>query len=98
MADNKAVPVFEKPDLSGLQDREEGRLSRKIKESPFMVAGLSGCTLACIYGAYRFKRRGHLSISNYLMQLRVAAQGTVITCLTLGVVYSLFQRFTKKEE
>lgn len=31
------------------------------------------------------------------MQLRVAAQGTVIACLTLGIMKSLYDKLTKKD-
>ncbi|GFT43700.1 HIG1 domain-containing protein [Nephila pilipes] len=71
------------------------KLTRKSKDSPLMVAGLSSFFIIAAYGIYKFKNRGNLSASNYLMQLRVTAQGAVITCLTVGVVKSLYDRYNK---
>lgn len=59
--------------------------------------GLAGCAFVVAYGLYRYKNRGKLSASNYLMQLRVTAQGAVIGCLTLGIMKSLYDRLTKKD-
>ena len=59
--------------------------------------GLAGCAFIVAYGLYRYKNRGKLSASNYLMQLRVTAQGAVIGCLTLGVMKSLYDKFIKKD-
>lgn len=55
-----------------------------------LVVGLTGLVLACGIGAYKFKRRGTMSTSIFLMQLRVAAQGTVVGALTLGLAYQMF--------
>ncbi|XP_070494406.1 HIG1 domain family member 1C-like [Chironomus tepperi] len=76
------------------RDEEEtsSRLSRKAKESPFMLVGIGGLVLACGFAAYKFKHRGEMSTSVFLMQTRVAAQGTVVSCLTLGLLYSMFQK------
>jgi mitochondrial fission protein ELM1 len=76
------------------RDEEEvgNRLSRKAKESPFMLIGIGGLVLACGFAAYKFKHRGTMSTSVFLMQTRVAAQGTVVSALTLGLLYSMFQK------
>ncbi|XP_063235287.1 HIG1 domain family member 1A, mitochondrial-like [Bacillus rossius redtenbacheri] len=71
------------------------KLARKTKDAPFLVAGVVGCTLACAYGAYMFKRRS-LPMSVYLIQLRVAAQGTVVGCLAVGLAYSLARTYLFK--
>jgi hypothetical protein len=60
--------------------------------------GLAGLTLACLYGAYKFKHRGTMSTSVFLMQLRVAAQGTVVACLTAGIGYGLFKDYILKSD
>lgn len=60
--------------------------------------GLAGLTLACLYGAYKFKHRGTMSTSVFLMQLRVAAQGTVVACLSAGIGYSLFRDYVLKSD
>ncbi|KAG8186170.1 hypothetical protein JTE90_011994 [Oedothorax gibbosus] len=73
------------------------RLAKKSKESPLMVAGLSSFFVIAGYGIYKFRDR-KLSASNYLMQLRVTAQGAVIGCLTLGILKSLYDRYKRSDE
>ncbi|CAN8014033.1 unnamed protein product [Ixodes persulcatus] len=87
--------VFE-PTIS--EETTTSKLKRKYKESPFMVFGLTGCLCACAYGAYMYRRRKFFDTSVYMMQLRVAAQGTVVGFLTLGVSYSLVQRFLHRNQ
>lgn len=50
-------------------------------------------------GCYKYKSRGSMSTSMFLMQLRVAAQGTVVGALTIGMMYSMLNDyvFNKKE-
>ncbi|XP_014092707.1 HIG1 domain family member 1A, mitochondrial [Bactrocera oleae] len=74
-------------------ESEGGKLSRKIKDSPFMIIGLAGFVAAGIIGAYKYKNRGTMSTSVFLMQLRVAAQGTVVGALTLGLGYSMANEY-----
>ncbi|KAF8783338.1 HIG1 domain family member 1C-like [Argiope bruennichi] len=91
-------PQFEKPELNFESESTVQKLARKTKDSPLMVAGLSSFFIIAGYGIYKFRNRGKLSASNYLMQLRVTAQGAVITCLTVGVLKSLYDRFNRKSE
>lgn len=49
--------------------------------------------IACAVGAYKYKHRGSMSTSVFLMQLRVAAQGAVVSCLTLGLAYSMVDEY-----
>ncbi|CAO1326128.1 unnamed protein product [Diamesa hyperborea] len=69
------------------------KLQRKARESPVMPIGLAGLVIACGVGAYKYKHRGNMSTSVFLMQLRVAAQGAVVSCLTLGLAYSMFDEY-----
>ncbi|KFM62148.1 hypothetical protein X975_06173, partial [Stegodyphus mimosarum] len=85
-------PVFDYTAESSVQ-----KLARKSKDNPLMVIGLTGCFLVATYGIYKFRQRGKLSASNYLMQLRVMAQGTVIGCLTLGIVKSIYDKVASKK-
>lgn len=55
-----------------------------------LTLGILGFVTACGIGAYKYKRRGTMSTSVFLMQLRVAAQGTVVGALTLGLAYKMF--------
>lgn len=59
----------------------------------FIFAGLAGFVAAGIIGAYKYKNRGTMSTSVFLMQLRVAAQGTVVGALTLGLGYSMANEY-----
>ncbi|XP_058459681.1 HIG1 domain family member 1A, mitochondrial-like [Malaya genurostris] len=82
---------------------EEGsgeKLARKARESPFMPIGLAGLAIVCGVGAYKYKTRGAMSTSVFLMQLRVAAQGTVVGALTLGLAYTMLNEyyFNKKDD
>lgn len=82
---------------------EEGsgdKLARKARESPFMPIGLAGLAIVCGIGAYKYKNRGAMSTSVFLMQLRVAAQGTVVGALSLGLAYTMANEyiFNKKED
>lgn len=43
--------------------------------------------------AYKYKHRGQMSTSVFLMQTRVAAQGTVVSCLSLGLAYQMFNKW-----
>ncbi|XP_070495431.1 HIG1 domain family member 1B-like [Chironomus tepperi] len=84
-----------KQEIFVFPDEEEAskKLNRKAKESPFMIIGLTGLIGALGYSAYRFKNRGSMSTSVYLMQTRVAAQGAVVSCLALGVAYTMFNNY-----
>ncbi|XP_037043432.1 HIG1 domain family member 1A, mitochondrial-like [Bradysia coprophila] len=77
-------------------DTAGSKLARKSKDSPFLVAGLIGLVTVCGIGAYKFKHRGEMSTSVFLMQLRVAAQGTVVGALSLGLAYTMANRFLFK--
>ncbi|GAB6019331.1 HIG1 domain member 1A, mitochondrial [Chamberlinius hualienensis] len=81
----------------------EGRLAklwRKTKEAPYMPVGILGAAFGIGYGALKFKHRGKMSTSVYLIHMRVAAQGCIVAAVTLGVTYNLLRDyvFNKKEE
>lgn len=52
-----------------------------------------GLATAVGIGAYKFKHKGTMSTSVFLMQLRVAAQGTVVACLTAGLLYNMANEY-----
>ncbi|KAH8292407.1 hypothetical protein KR054_009399, partial [Drosophila jambulina] len=72
---------------------QANKLARKAKESPFMLVGIAGFVAAGLIGAYKYKNRGTMSTSVFLMQLRVAAQGTVVGCLTVGLAYTMAKEY-----
>ncbi|XP_049887441.1 HIG1 domain family member 1C [Pectinophora gossypiella] len=74
------------------------RLARKSKDSPFMILGIIGMIGVCGLGIYKYKTRGKMSTSVYLMQLRVAAQGTVVSALTIGLVYTMAKQHLFKDK
>nr|CAD7602451.1 unnamed protein product [Timema genevievae] len=88
--DNSALTVSFDEETHGT------KIVRKAKENPMLPLGLAGCIIACAVGAYKFKRRGDMSMSVFLMQLRVAAQGTVVGCLTLGLGYTMINEYLIK--
>ncbi|XP_048005666.1 HIG1 domain family member 1C-like [Leguminivora glycinivorella] len=91
-----------RPAFNYNDESQADKLARKSKDSPFMIIGILGLIGVCGVGAYKFKTRGKMSTSVFLMQLRVAAQGTVVSCLTIGVAYTLAKQHlfkdTKKDE
>lgn len=44
-------------------------------------------------GGYRFRKQNIANPSAYLMQLRVAAQGTCVGALSVGMAYNLGQKY-----
>lgn len=80
------------------EESQSDKLVRKAKEAPFVPLGLLGCVGVLAYGAYKYKHRGTMSTSVFLMQLRVAAQGTVVACLTGGLVYSMARQYVFKSD
>lgn len=75
-------------------ESHSSRLSRKHQEAPMMLIGLAGLVIVCGIGVHKFNKRGTMPVSQFLMQLRVAAQGTVVAALTMGAVYSMLMRST----
>ncbi|XP_029175112.1 uncharacterized protein LOC114943625 [Nylanderia fulva] len=73
------------------------RILEKGRRSPFLVASLISLTSICGYGAYAFKKR-KISTQMYLIQLRVAAQGTAIACLTFGMCYHMIRKHVLHDE
>ena len=53
---------------------------------------MTGFACSVLYGAYRFKYRGDMPVSLYLIHLRVGAQGVAVGSLTIGMVYMLGKR------
>ncbi|CAK9830672.1 HIG1 domain family member 1C [Anthophora retusa] len=86
------------PDEALIQTLEnEKALNNKFsitKQSPFLLVGLAGLTAVCGIGAYKWKTmKKTMRPSMYLIQLRVAAQGTVLACITVGMVYQMYTDF-----
>ncbi|XP_055626510.1 HIG1 domain family member 1A, mitochondrial-like [Toxorhynchites rutilus septentrionalis] len=81
-----------------LEEGSGDKLARKAKESPFMPIGLAGLAMVCGVGAYKYKNRGTMSTSVFLMQLRVAAQGTVVAALTIGLAYTMANEYLFKKK
>uniref|UniRef100_A0A1B0DQY2 Uncharacterized protein n=1 Tax=Phlebotomus papatasi TaxID=29031 RepID=A0A1B0DQY2_PHLPP len=75
------------------EETHGSKLARKAKESPFMPIGIVGFLAAGVIGAYKYKHRGTMSTSVFLMQLRVAAQGTVVGALTIGLAYTMAKEY-----
>ncbi|KAM3958268.1 HIG1 domain family member 1A, mitochondrial [Aphomia sociella] len=80
----------EKPTFDYHEETQSEKLARKSKESPFMIIGLAGLASAVGYGAYKFKNRGAMSTSVFLMQFRVISQGAAVAALTAGMAYTLY--------
>ncbi|KYN33340.1 HIG1 domain family member 1A [Trachymyrmex septentrionalis] len=69
----------------------------KGRKSPFLIASLISLAGVCGYGIYGFKKK-KMSTQIYLMQLRVAAQGTAIACLAIGMAYHMVKKYILHDE
>lgn len=63
-----------------------------------LIAAIGGLAIAVGYGAYKFSRRGKMSPSVFLMQLRVGAQGVAVGTLTLGLLYNIITEHVLKKD
>lgn len=60
----------------------------------FENAGIVGFVLVAGYGLYKFKNhKGRTSL--YLIQLRLAAQGTAVGIIGVGVLYNIYNESIK---
>ncbi|KAK6633453.1 hypothetical protein RUM44_004060 [Polyplax serrata] len=78
------------------------KLLKKAADNPSIPLGLTGLTGVVAYGLFNFRKRS-IRPSIYLIHLRLAAQGTLMLTITLGLVYTLSQRdwsklWNKKKE
>ncbi|KYN11602.1 PREDICTED: HIG1 domain family member 1A, mitochondrial-like [Trachymyrmex cornetzi] len=73
------------------------KLLQKGQKSPFLIASLISLAGICGYGVYAFKKK-KISTQLYLLQLRVAAQGTAIAFLTIGMGYHMIRKYVLHDE
>lgn len=59
----------------------------------FVLLGIFGGLCALGYSAMKFKNRGSTKLSVYLIHTRVAAQGAVVTAMTIGAIYQMLDEF-----
>lgn len=63
----------------------------------FKNSGILGFVLVAGYGLYKFKsHKGSTSL--YLIQLRLAAQGTTVGILGIGVLYNIYTEAMKPKK
>ncbi|KAM9431974.1 HIG1 domain family member 1A, mitochondrial-like [Clarias gariepinus] len=74
----------------------ESKFIRKVKENPFVPAGMAGFFAIVAHRLYKMKARGSMKMSVHLIHMRVAAQGFVVGAMTLGVVYSMYKDYMLK--
>jgi len=72
------------------------KLSRKVKENPFVPVGALATVGALTYGLFSFVR-GDTRMQQLMMRARVAAQGGTIVAVAGGVVYMLFRDHQDKK-
>ncbi|XP_015112145.1 HIG1 domain family member 1A, mitochondrial [Diachasma alloeum] len=72
---------------------------RRIKQNPFLIVGIAGFFGTLAVGVYKYKQRPkNLGTAFFLVQLRVAAQGAVIGCLSIGMIYGMLSRHVFKTD
>lgn len=72
------------------------RLQNNLINHLNIIPGLIGLIAVCGIGAYKYRYRGEMSTSVFLMQLRVAAQGTCVGALSLGLAYTMANKWIFK--
>lgn len=70
---------------------------KKFQEKPFFYTGVVALSGVVIPGLYGLKKR-NMRLSLYLINLRLAAQGTFVTIMTGGVIYALSRHYFKDED
>ncbi|XP_025208250.1 HIG1 domain family member 1A, mitochondrial-like [Melanaphis sacchari] len=72
------------------------RFTKKSQQMPLYPVGILGFGLVAAYGLYKFKsRQGRTSL--YLIQLRLAAQGTAVGIIGIGVLYNIINEAMSKK-
>ncbi|XP_043474053.1 HIG1 domain family member 1A, mitochondrial-like [Leptopilina heterotoma] len=75
------------------------RMFEGFKNKPFLFIGCLGTLGAVGYGIQRYRTRGPaVNTSVYAVQMRVLAQGVVVTSLFLGMLHHLYLEHTEKKE
>ncbi|XP_076629590.1 HIG1 domain family member 1C-like [Colletes latitarsis] len=92
----KSIDIPDEALKQTLENEEslQDRISGFARRSPFLIAGMLGFVIVGGIGAYKWKTR-KIPPSLFIVQLRVAAQGTVIGCLTLGMIYQMYLQHAK---
>ncbi|KAI4496276.1 hypothetical protein M0804_000086 [Polistes exclamans] len=78
-----------KEESASYEESITDRMTQHAKKNPFLMAGFASLIAACVIGAYKFKHRGNMPVSLYLLQFRVLAQGSVIGCISAGMLYHM---------
>jgi len=88
-----------KPGFQSAYDEDkDSKFLSKAKQNPFVPAGILGAVGALIYSAFKFRNRGDQKMSVYLIHTRMAAQGAVVTALTVGVAIQMYREFILGEK
>ncbi|EEB13105.1 conserved hypothetical protein [Pediculus humanus corporis] len=64
----------------------------KVSQEPAVPIGFCGLTGVVSYFLYNYKNRGDTRTSLYLINMRLIAQGTLLSTLAVALVYSLSQK------
>ncbi|XP_050423433.1 HIG1 domain family member 1C-like [Adelges cooleyi] len=72
------------------EDSFANRFSKKTNQMPMFPIGMAAFGCIAAYGLYKFKnRKGPISL--YLIQLRLAAQGSAVGIIGLGLFYNIYK-------
>ncbi|GJQ77159.1 hypothetical protein Trydic_g14836 [Trypoxylus dichotomus] len=88
----------DKPIFSYEEESQKDKLVRKSKETPIFPIAIGGLVAAVAFGAYKFNKRGKMSPSVFLMQLRVGAQGVAVGALTVGLIVTMANQYLSKKK
>nr|XP_039316567.1 HIG1 domain family member 1A, mitochondrial-like [Saimiri boliviensis boliviensis] len=82
--------------LSSYDEDQGSKLTRRVKEAPFVPIGMAGFAAIVAYGLYKLKSRRNTKMSVHLIHMRVAAQGFVVGATTTGLGYSMYREYWAK--
>lgn len=65
----------------------------RVRKDPLIFASMGAFATIVGVGAYKWKSRKTLDPAQFLIKIRVAAQGTAIGLLSLGMIYQMVQKY-----
>lgn len=82
--------------MSDIVQNHQGFFS-KLKRDPILPIGISGFLGVVAYSAYNYRKKSaSTKTSVYVIHTRVAAQGLVISVLTIGLVFHMYKSYNER--
>ncbi|KAF7493603.1 HIG1 domain family member 1A [Sarcoptes scabiei] len=91
MSDHHSISAVHHHSMT-IESDEENRVWKKIKQSPVLPLATIGFLGIAGYRIYKFRERGSMPLSFFLIHTRLAAQGFGVAVLGSLVLYQLGER------